>query len=140
MATPPSTNGTGGEPYSILKEVSMTEEEYLKRKPEIEAQYKLIDDKMDELGFGGYNDGSGDFGTRRYCKSGPDTPAVDGEMVWVVMIMDMYQEYWTNEYPDAQFYGKTNHPLQWVDIETPEELVAFISKEENHSFKINLGK
>jgi len=91
----------------------MTEQEYLKKKPELDRQYKLIDDKMDELGFSEYHDGSGDFGKRR----------LGNIVIW---IMDMVPEYWDNEYPDNQFLfrGKTNKQDKWIT--SAEDLVDLI--------------
>jgi len=111
----------------------MTKEEYFDRKDELGKQYKLIDDEMDKIGFGEYNDGSGDFGTRRLYKEGD-------RLVFEIMIMDMCQEYWTNEYPDNQFYGlkhRHNNDFTSVEIKSVKDLHTFLSDGENYSFVLN---
>jgi len=104
----------------------MTEEEYLKRKPELDRQYKIIDDEMDRQKFTEYKDGAGDFGKRRFID--------DDNRGFEVMIMDMVPEYWDNSYPDHQFYGMTKDARKWVPINTIDELRAFISNPENSNY------
>ena len=97
---------------------------------EMDRIYKDIDDYMDELGFTPYRDGSGDFGKRRWFD--PKTPDV-----FEVWIMDAQPDYWTNEYPDGIFLGKSDKSSdEWIT--SKDQLLAWISDSSNYSYQVNI--
>lgn len=66
-----------------------------------------MDEILDKLGFGEYNDGAGDYGERRLYK--------DGKIICKVIIMDMVKDYWTNELPEYEYYfsdENTHEPIE----------------------------
>ena len=77
----------------------MTEKEYLEQKEQLDNFYQKINEELDNLGFGIYNDGSGDYGERRLIKN--------NIVICIIIINDMVADYF-GDYPDFIFYDKTN--------------------------------
>jgi len=71
----------------------MTEEEYLHKKTTLDKQYDELSSLMDVMGYSKYQDGTGDYGTRRLF--------VKGALVSTIRILDMVPVF--NDYPDGQF-------------------------------------
>lgn len=87
----------------------MTKEEYIKEKASIDREYSLINDWMNNRGYGKYRDGSGDYGTRRLYQQ--------KTLVSEIVIYDMTPCNWTGEYPDVRFYDKvTDKEITLNDI------------------------
>ena len=86
-------------------------------KDSIDQQYKVIDDYLDVLGFSPYQDGSGDYGERRLW--------ID-DVLYRIWIHDMVGDYWSNEYPDNQFYLQIGKDFSRHPFETIEELNSLL--------------
>lgn len=86
---------------------------------------RLMQDFMDALGFTPYQDGSGDFGERRYYR---------GQAAFSIRIIDEPRDFC--EYPEGLYLGTSSGSHEkWIT--SPYDLCVWINNNDNAAFYVN---